>query len=360
MGDRDTPQLLDRCEEVDADWLTRVLRFGGHDDAEIASFALRPIGAGNVSDTFRVALEYRGQSKAPASLICKFRCSTEAAHAHGIGSGSYLRELETYRALIHRKDVCRIPHVYWVDGHAENINLVMEDLSVTARAGNQITGCGIDDARSVVAELAKLHRAFYPMSQSAAPRWGMTMAGTADYWAAAVERGLAVVRSHVTGRLDAWEMDVVEEAQRSALAWYHLPMPRGTLTHGDPRVDNILFAREGAVLIDWQVTGWRNPMHDVGYFLSGSVSVDDRRAYEQDLLDLYANIFGGQGRYGRDAIEEDYRVHLLSGLMTTVAAYGLLPLSREVDDLLIALLRRNVAAAADWNSLSAFSSARFA
>ena len=27
-----------------------------------------------------------------------------------------------------------------------------------------------------------------------------------------------------------------------------------------------------AVLIDWQMTGWRNPMHDVGYFLSGSVT----------------------------------------------------------------------------------------
>jgi len=357
LGDRDTPQLLDRCGEVDADWLTRALRSGGHDDAEIASFALRPIGAGNVSDTFRVSLEYKGPTKGPASLICKFRCNSEAAHAHGIGSGSYLREFETYRALMPRTDVCRIPYVYWVDGHAENINLVMEDLSVMARAGNQIAGCGIEDARSVVAELAKLHRAFYPMSEAAAPSWGMTMAGTADYWAAAVERGLGAIRRHVAGRLNGWEMDVVEQAQRSALAWYHLPMPRGTLTHGDPRVDNILFAREGAVLIDWQVTGWRNPMHDIGYFLSGSISVEDRRAHEHDLLDLYADIFGRDGSYGRDAIEKDYRVQLLSGLMTTIAAYGLLPLSREVDDLLIALLRRNTASAADWTSLGAFSNA---
>ena len=355
MRDSDTPQLLDRCEEVDAEWLRKILSNAGHDDVEIASFASRPIGAGNVSDTFRVTLEYARPTPAPPSLICKFRCSGEAAHAHGIGSGSYLRELESYRALKGRTDVCRIPHVHWIDGHAENINLVMEDLSGTARAGNQIAGCSIDDARSVVAELAKLHRAFYPMSRSDAPAWGMTMAGTADYWAAAVTRGLGVIRQHVASRLDVWQMDVVEDAERLAPSWYRLPMRRGTLTHGDPRVDNILFAPEGAVLIDWQVTGLRNPMHDIGYFLSGSVSLDDRRAHENDLLDLYVDIFGSLGGYGRDAIEADYRVQLLSGLMTTIAAYGLLPLSPEVDRLLMALLQRNVAAAADWNSFAVFS-----
>lgn len=337
-------------------WLGKALSIAGHGDAEVSSFASHPIGAGNVSDTFRVTLDYARPTTAPASLICKFRCSGAAAHAHGIGSGSYLRELESYRALMHRTDVCRIPHVYWVDGHAENINLVMEDLSGTARAGNQVAGCDIADARSVVAELAKLHRAFYPMAQSEAPPWAMTMAGTADYWAAAVERGIEVVRTHVADRLEAWQMGIISDAQRRARAWYDMPMLRGTLTHGDPRVDNILFAADGAVLIDWQVTGWRNPMHDVGYFLSGSVSVEDRRAHERELLDLYARIFGDEESYGRDLIEADYRVQLLSGLMTTIAAYGLLPLSFEVDDLLMALLRRNVAAAADWNAFAAFPS----
>lgn len=355
MGDRDTPQLLGICEEVDAGWLADVFRCAGYADVEIASFALQPIGAGNVSDTFRAVLEYGAPTKAPTSVVCKFRCSGKAAHAHGVGSGSYLRELESYRALMHRTDVCRIPHVYWVDGHAENINLVMEDLSGTARAGDQIAGCGIDDARSVVAELAKLHQAFYPMAESEAPPWGMTTAGAADYWIAAIGRGLDVVRTRVADRLDAWEMDIISQTQRSAPAWYHLPIDRGTLTHGDPRVDNILFAAEGAVIIDWQITGWRNPMHDIGYFLSGSISIDDRRAHEHELLNLYADVFAGRGGYGRDRIESDYRVQLLSGLMTTIAAYGLLPLSPGVDDLLMALVRRNVAAAADWNSFSGFS-----
>ncbi|WP_054588670.1 phosphotransferase family protein [Sphingopyxis macrogoltabida] len=353
MGDHDAPRLLDRHDDIDPEWLTRVLRAAGHRDANVISFEARPIGAGNVSETLCVDLAFAAPTSAPASVVCKFRSSDETSHAHGIGSGSYLRELESYRLLKGRDDVCRIPAVLWVDGHAENINLVMEDLSSTARAGNQIDGCELDDARSVVAELAKLHRSFYPMERGEAPGWGMTMAGTADYWSAAVDRGLAVIRRDAADRLSGPEMDTVAAAAASARGWYRLPMDRGTLTHGDPRVDNILFGPSGAVLIDWQITGWRNPMHDVGYFLSGSVKVESRRLSEHELLRLYADIFGSG--YERKLIERDYRLQLLSGLMTTVAAYGLLASSPEVDRLLITLLRRNAAAAADWDSVGAFS-----
>jgi hypothetical protein len=39
--------------------------------------------------------------------------------------------------------------------------------------------------------------------------------------------------------------------------------------------------------------------------------------------------------------------------MTTLAAYGVLPMTPQVDALLMALLRRNIAAVADWRSLEA-------
>ncbi len=355
MALTETIPLLGSVDDLSAPWFTEVLAAAGYADARVARFEVRPIGAGNVSDTVRVTLDFAHPTSAPASLICKFRCSDPQAHAHGIGSGSYAREVQSYRALAAADCACRTPRVFWVDGHAENINLVMEDLTMTTRAGDQVAGCSIADARSVVVELAKLHQAFFPMTREQAPDWGMTMAGTADYWASAIERGLPVVRAEVAARLNADEWAITQHAAAMARDWYALPMDRGTLTHGDPRVDNILFidAADGpaAVLIDWQVTGWRNPMHDVAYFLSGSVSVEDRRSAERDLLGDYAAAFGDG--YERDKIEADYRLHLPSGLMTTLAAYGVLPLTAEVDRLLLALLRRNVAAVADWRSLDA-------
>lgn len=355
MALTETVPLLGSVDELSAPWLGAVLRAAGFPEASVDRFEARPIGAGNVSDTVRVTLEYGHPTKAPASLICKFRCSDPQAHAHGIGSGSYAREVESYRALAASDCACRTPRVFRVDGHAENINLVMEDLTISTRAGDQVAGCSIADARSVVVELARLHRAFFPMTRAQAPAWGMTMAGTADYWTQAIAQGLPVVRTSVGSRLTASEMAQAERAAMLARDWYCLPMDRGSLTHGDPRVDNILFSDgadgPAAVLIDWQVTGWRNPMHDVAYFLSGSVSVEDRRSAERGLLDDYAAAFGTG--YDRDRIEADYRLHLPSGLMTTLAAYGVLPLTPEVDRLLLALLRRNLAAVADWTSLDA-------
>lgn len=350
--------LIGGVADLSAAWLERVLQRAGFPDARLAGFEAKPIGAGNVSDTVRVTLDYAAASEAPSSLVCKFRCSDPVAHAHGIGSGSYGREVSSYRELVAAGCDCRIPKALWVDGHAENINLVMEDLTLGTRAGNQIAGCPLADARAVVRELAKLHRAFFPIPREAVPGWAMTMAETAGYWTGAIERGLPIVRETAGDRLSLDEMAAVDLAALRAPAWYSQPVPRGALTHGDPRVDNIIF-RDGAhgpeaIIIDWQMTGWRSPMHDVGYFLSGSVSVEDRRAGEAALLDLYAGIVGPQ--YPRAAIEEDYRLQLPSGLMTTLAAYGVLPISSEVDALLIALLRRNIAAVADWRSLEALES----
>ncbi|MFM2372904.1 MAG: hypothetical protein RIS85_2626 [Pseudomonadota bacterium] len=355
MSPEITVPLIGGAQELTAFWIENVLHGAGYRDAKLAGFEARPIGAGNVSDTVRVALTYRSTTEAPASIVCKFRCSDAQAHAHGVGSGSYGREVNSYRALSAAGCACSIPRLFWVDGHTENVNLVMEDLSVGTRAGDQVTGCSVDDARSVIAELAKLHRTFFPMAQRDAPDWAMTMAATADYWTQAILKGLPVVQETAASRLGAAGMAIVEKAAEAAPAWYRLPVERGTLTHGDPRVDNIIF-RDGsggpqAVIIDWQMTGWRSPMHDIGYFLSGSVSVEDRRSAEGDLLDMYAAIVGEA--YPRSLIEADYRLQLPSGLMTTLAAYGVLPMTPQVDALLMALLRRNIAAVADWRSLEA-------
>jgi len=355
VNPKTTVPLVDGVAELSAPWLESVLHQAGYPGVRLAQFEARPIGAGNVSDTVRVTLSPMAGMAAPSSIVCKFRCSDPVSHAHGIGSGSYGREVSSYRELAAAGCECSIPEVLWVDGHDENINLVMEDLTVGTRAGNQIAGCSVADARAVVSELAKLHRTFFPMARGAAPAWAMTMAETADYWTSAIMSGLPIVRETAGARLSAEEMAVVESAAARAAAWYGQPVTRGALTHGDPRVDNIIFrdhaAGTEAIIIDWQMTGWRSPMHDVGYFLSGSVLVEDRRAAEAGLLDHYAAIVGAQ--YPRAAIEEDYRLHLPSALMTTLAAYGVLPMSPEVDALLIALLRRNIAAVADWRSLEA-------
>lgn len=352
MATSTAPKLLDATAEIDPAWVESVLApsFPG---VAVRSVTRRPIGAGNVSDTVHVAIDYAHRPDgAPAAVVAKFKPTAPEVHAHGLGSGAYHREIGAYRAITERA-ACRIPRLLHVDGDETNINLVMEDLS-TAEAGNQVAGCSVAQAESVLTQLARLHAAFFPLDDASAPAWPIRLAEVADYWSDLTRRGSATAVERYRDRLSAADRDVVAAAGELVRDWYLLPQPRLTLTHGDPRVDNILFEDAGAVLIDWQVTGLRNPMYDVGYFLSGSVPVPERRAHEERLLDHYVAAFAAvRPGYTPEQARADYRTQVMSGLMITTAAIAVLPDNDVVNTLILALLERNCAAVHDWDAVAA-------
>lgn len=349
------PRLLESTEDITLEWLEAVLRVGGAPGVRVQSFTVEPIGAGNVSDTVRIDLSLSDAGdNDPRSIVCKFRPSLDLAHAHGVASGAYRCEAGAYRLLRSVSGACRIPRALWLDGTDDNINLVMEDLSRSTRAGDQIAGCGPDDARAVMTELGRLHREIAYAEEADAPDWAVRMPASGDYWVPVIARAAPIVAERFADTIDPDHIDLVGRAAKLARAWHDLRHSRWSLTHGDPRVDNILFSGQGretrATLIDWQVAGVRNALHDVGYFLSGSLSVEDRRVHERELLAHYAAEYGAASA---DQLLDDYRVQLVSGLMTTAAATAVLPDLPHVNRLLIALLERNCAAVADWDSLSA-------
>ncbi|WP_028933625.1 phosphotransferase family protein [Pseudonocardia spinosispora] len=348
--------LLETTSEIGAGWLSAVLD-RTYPGARVRSAALRPIGAGNVSDTVHISLDYADRPPgAPDAVVAKFRPRSPEVHEHGVGSGAYHREIGGYRAITERA-ACRIPRLFHVDGDETNINLVVEDLTA-ATPGDQVAGCGTDEARAVLTQLARLHACFSPMDPATAPTWPIRMTEAADYWTPMIQRGAAIAVERYSARLSRTDLHSVAAAGELAQAWHLLPQARLSLTHGDPRVDNVLFepADGGcqAVLIDWQVTGLRNPMYDVGYFLSGSLSVDDRRAHERELLDHYLGEFTARGAsYTSGEAIDDYRTQVMSGLMITTAAIAVLPDVDQVNTLLLALLERNCAAVADWDAVEA-------
>lgn len=345
---------LDSLAQIDAAWLESVLHAAGH-AMRVHGFALEPIGAGNVSDTARIVLDASGEG--PRSLVAKFRPQSDIAHAHGIGSGAYRCEVGAYRLFAAQQDGCRTPRILWIDGRDDNINIVMEDLSRTTRAGDQLAGCSVADASAVVTQLARLHRGFWPLSDAEAPDWLLRMPACGDYWAPITLQGAPVIAERFRDLLPDAHLETVREAAPLSRAWHDLKHPAMTVTHGDPRVDNVLFddgsGAPEAILIDWQVTGLRNAMHDVGYVLSTSMPVDDRRAHERRLLEGYAHEFGAGRGYSSGQITDDYRVQLVSGLMTVIAAAAVLPDEPRANRLLTVLLERTCAAVIDWQSLDA-------
>ena len=355
-----TPAELDSTGEIDAAWVQSVLA-SSYPGVAVRSVAKAPIGAGNVSDTVKVTIEYANRPEgAPDAVVAKFRPSAPEVHAHGLGSGAYHREVGAYR-VIGERAACRIPHAYHVAGDETNINLVLEDLS-SAVPGDQIAGCTPVEAEAVLTELAKLHATFSPLEDATAPAWPIRMADVCDYWAEATRTGADAALQRYRGRMSAEDLAVADAAGNIVRDWYLLPQSRLTLTHGDARVDNVMFeqrdGRTGAVILDWQVTGLRNPMYDVGYFLSGSLPIADRREHERRLIDEYLRTYATvSAAYGEEEAFADYRVQLLSGLMVTLAAIAVLPDNDVVNTLIVALLERNCAAARDWESIDAATAA---
>ena len=61
-----------------------------------------------------------------------------------------------------------------------------------------------------------------------------------------------------------------------------------TLLHGDPHIGNTYVTPDGEVgFLDWQMARRGNWSLDVGYFLQGALTVEDRRQHERALLEEY-------------------------------------------------------------------------
>jgi len=66
-----------------------------------------------------------------------------------------------------------------------------------------------------------------------------------------------------------------------------------TLLHGDPHIGNTYVLPSGEVgFLDWQVARRGNWSLDLGYFLQGALTVEDRRRSERDLLMEYRDSLG--------------------------------------------------------------------
>jgi len=124
-------------------------------------------------------------------------------------------------------------------------------------------------------------------------------------------------------------------------------------------VDNILFATgsdglPSAYIIDWQCAGVGDPQFDLAYFLTGSLSPEDRRACERTLIARHAlALRTHDASYTDDVALANYRRNVVSGLQATVGAAVAIPSTPQTDALLLALVRRNCAAVADWDALAA-------
>jgi hypothetical protein len=355
------PALLSSVEQIDTHWIQRVLRHAGLDVPRVGLVRTKPIGQGNVSSTVKVRVDYNADAgDAPRTLIAKFHSQVPEANALVARYGIYRREAAIY-TLFGAEPPLRTPRVYLakVAPDGMSINLVLEDLSERCRLGDQISGCGTEEARAVIDELAGLHLRYLNAPELDMIDWGGERPFADGLAAETYAAGAAIYRERFAGRLDPEEFALIDAFVPLVGSWAAARPAHRTLVHRDPRVDNVLFETgvDGALaayLIDWQCAGIGDPQFDLAYFLTGSLSPEDRRRCERDLIQRHAaRLREVDASYTDEAALEAYRRNAVSGLQATVAAAVAIPSTPATDQLLLALVRRNCAAVADWRSLEA-------
>ena len=342
-------KTLVSINEISTAWLQAVFDYAGVDVPAIVDFKIEPIGHGNSSHTCKVSLAYKNEATdAPESVICKFSL-TDGKGAELVKKfGIYLCEAKTLNFLS-KDSAARIPKCYLASGSSDtsNFNLVAEDLSVFCRPGDQISGCSIADAKAVVTELSRFHRQF----------WNAPILDTVDWVIPTFDiykYGLTVLRDRFIGQLSEEEFNIIERVIPEIDRWLKVIPTNRTLLHTDCRADNIMFdyrdaSHPAAYLIDWAMVRIGDAMTDVAYFLTSSLSPQDRLACEMDMLALHTQEIAAQDpAYTLEMAEQSYRNNIVSSMYLTLLSATGIPQTPHSDLLLMALAQRNCAAIKHW------------
>ncbi|HEV3053705.1 MAG TPA: phosphotransferase, partial [Solirubrobacteraceae bacterium] len=262
--------LVRTPDEITAAWLSAVMGDGA---LEIAS--VERIGTGQMSQNHRVA--YRAEDGEGRTVVVKLASDDATSRATGVGLGAYLREITFYQQLAPRIGG-PIPtcHLAVYDGAEGWFTLLLEDVSPAVQ-GDQIEGCTRAQAETAMRALAQVH----------APVLGDLAVGSAPWLNQPNPLNEALLRAVFNGflerygdRLAAEHVQVCERLIPSVDGWYQDRRPPLGLTHGDYRLDNLLFSENSCHVVDWQTVAWGPALLDASYFLGNGLAVEDRRAHE--------------------------------------------------------------------------------
>ncbi len=208
-----------------------------------------------------------------------------------------------------------------------------------------------------LAELATLHAATWAEPRYAGVPWlGPRLGRVLEVWG--VSTTIATIARNFEGPNGQRVPTEVRDAAGLVGAYRRLIVPTGAepaakswcVIHGDAHVGNIfLDASQTPSMLDWQLVQRGKWYLDVGYHLASTLTVQERRRTERDLLRHYLDCLAAQG-ITTPAWDEAWRavglgmVHgfFLWGITTKVQA-----------DVIATLLHRLGTAVADHDALSA-------
>jgi hypothetical protein len=348
------PALVRRPEELTPEWLTAVL--SGSDllaaGSSVESFSVEPVGTGQMGDTVRIRYRTAPGDGAERSVVAKFASADEQSRSTGLLTRAYEIEVGFY-ATVADLIRTRMPRCYHRQCEPDTgwFVLLLEDLTGAVQ-GDQLAGCTPEVAASALTEMARLHGPAWSRADLAGVEWlERGGAGADEFMAGLVTSLWPGFVERYRPQLEPEHLGVCGRFIDVLLPWLTGRPPATTVTHGDFRLDNLLFRPGGArpFVVDWQTAAWGSAASDAAYFLGASLGVEDRRRHGEALLDGYHRDLVAEGvtDFDRERLDAEYRYLCFGGLVMSIGASMLVKRTGRGDEMFVTSVARYAQQALD-------------
>ncbi len=345
--------------DVTPAWLSKVLG-GRNTPAEVAQVLevdVVAIGTGQTGATYRVSAKYASDpGDLPRTFVIKLPATDDTVRDRV--TVGYRSECAFYAAVA---DLVRVPtpHCFYceITEDALDYALLLAD-QAPAVQGDQIAGCGEQEARLTVVALAGLHGPSW-----CDPFW-LDLPGVAfprpDEAAAQGLGDVAKMSADITldklgDRMTPEDRETFTTTMGLVTPWLRAEVDRFALLHGDYRLDNLLFDpdRTRVTVVDWQTLGVGLPARDLAYFTATSLNAEMRSTLEKGLVDEYYRALLGYGVSGYDpeTCWRDYRLGMPQALLISALGFAFATSTERGDDMVLTMLRRGCQAIRDLGTL---------
>ncbi len=291
----------------------------------------------------------------PESVFVKIAAQTAATRLMGELGRLGHTEVRFYRQLA--PHLTGVPDAYGAafDSWTGRYLLVLEDLPAeSCQFPDTMHPLSAEQASLIVELLAELHATFWdrlsaygrgPLGWLYTPSGDVTSLLTGSLMHASIER----LAARTTIPVEAGRF--IADNYRAVAAL--IDTPPHTVMHGDAHPGNMYFHGGKAGLLDWQAVRRGHPARELAYTLITSLTPEDRRAAQRELLDDYrrALVAAGGPELDRDDLWLRYRQGALYAYVAPLITAGMGGM--QVEGIAMEGLRRGVAALDDLETVAA-------
>ncbi|KAJ4411696.1 hypothetical protein N0V82_008932 [Gnomoniopsis sp. IMI 355080] len=338
-------------EDITPAWLSKILK------VKVETLRFQEVIHGSASKVLVEVTYSKSRNLPPTHLCIKGGFNPQLVDLLPMLFGVYRLEAQFYHHIAPQIPGLYLLPAYWAgvdhpSGKGQGI-IVLKDVKADGYSfGDPLQTWPVERVRAALSQLATLHASTWGAKQAELP-WVPREFGLRD-----VIKGMMSPES--------WDARFADPAVRPPIPeifwrdrerivkcmetlWATTDEKMLCMVHGDTQVGNTFIDMNGRPgFLDWQGIHVSSAAHDVTYFMTGALTVDDRREHERLLYGFYLSELhrAGGPKFDVEDVWDEYRKYQMQGFAWALAGPMMQP--KEVVD---AISQRHCVAILDHQSI---------